>query len=134
VVRYVGVLRLALQDMVSMFDPITVAATHQRALRVERQVLRQITHPISVGASTSNNTAPMGNYNFGRKVVGGTTTAMVGGVRCFNCGETCHQRAEWGLCWWSDGLVILLQRQMIDGYALIFSNLHVPSRTRCENL
>jgi hypothetical protein len=29
VVQYVGGLRLALQDMVSMFDPIMVAAAHQ---------------------------------------------------------------------------------------------------------
>jgi hypothetical protein len=87
VVRYVGGLRLALQDMVSMFDPIMVAATHQRALRVEKQLLRRTTRPINVGASTSNNSAPLGNHNFGRKVVGGTKTTTVGGIRCFNGGS-----------------------------------------------
>ena len=36
VARYIGGLRPELQDTVSLFDPISVVAAHQRALVVER--------------------------------------------------------------------------------------------------
>ena len=94
VVRYVGGLRLALQDMVSMFDPMTVAIAHQRALRVETELSGRAARPIGVGRSTSNNNVPFVNHNSGGKVLGGTTTATAGGIRCFNCGEIGHRRSE----------------------------------------
>ena len=38
--RYIGGLRVQIQDTVNMFDPVSVSAAHQRALMVEKQVRR----------------------------------------------------------------------------------------------
>jgi hypothetical protein len=60
------------------------------------------------------------------------------GKNTFACeeGETKDEEmvgGDMGLHWWSDSLLLLLEWQMIDGYAPIFSNLYIPSRTRCAN-
>ena len=36
VVRYIGGLRLQIQDMVNLFDLVSVSAAHQRALIIEK--------------------------------------------------------------------------------------------------
>ncbi|PKI76864.1 hypothetical protein CRG98_002850 [Punica granatum] len=40
VARYIGELRVQLQDTVNLFDPVNVSSAHQRALIVERQQKR----------------------------------------------------------------------------------------------
>nr|GEX56839.1 hypothetical protein [Tanacetum cinerariifolium] len=40
--RYIGRLRLQLQNVLNMFDPLTVAEAHQRALQAEKQLNRSV--------------------------------------------------------------------------------------------
>ena len=37
VARYIGGLRVQIQDTVNLFDPVSVSAAHQRALIIEKQ-------------------------------------------------------------------------------------------------
>ena len=96
--RYIGGLRLQLQDVLNMFDPLTVSEAHQRASQAEKQLARR------------------GSGSFGKQVVPtsgigsssqpahptpapprGTTAppqGRPGGLRCFNCGEVGHRQAE----------------------------------------
>ena len=39
--RYIGGLRVEIQEIVNLFDPISVLAAHQRALQMEKQVGRR---------------------------------------------------------------------------------------------
>ena len=39
--RYIGGLRLQLQDVLNMFDPLTVSEAHQRALQAKKQLARR---------------------------------------------------------------------------------------------
>ena len=41
VARYIGGLRVQIQETVNLFDPISVSAAHQRALLIEKQLGRR---------------------------------------------------------------------------------------------
>ena len=94
--RYIGGLRPQLQDTVSLFDFISVAAAHQRALVVERQSRRAAnTNTWGSGAGSSSSAA---NISGGNKAASGSGVAgndrPAGGIRCFGCGEVRHRQSE----------------------------------------
>ncbi|KAK9168325.1 hypothetical protein Syun_000465 [Stephania yunnanensis] len=54
VARYIGGLRVQIQDVVNMFDPASLSAAHQRALLVEKQQRRGVSNAsgnVSVGTA-----------------------------------------------------------------------------------
>ena len=55
VARYIGGLRVQIQDTVNLFDPVLVSAAHQMALQVEKQLMRRSNSGVAVnpGSSTS---------------------------------------------------------------------------------
>ncbi len=97
VARYIGGLKMSIQDTVNMFDPVTVSAAHQRALVVEKQQLRRLSvgNMQAYGSMEGNkinnvpSTEPIGSSSASRMV-----RPNLNGVRCFNCGETGHRRTE----------------------------------------
>lgn len=58
--RYIGGLRIQLQDVLNMFDPLTVAEAHQRASQAEKQAARRANASVwlnsnpSAGSSSSS--------------------------------------------------------------------------------
>ncbi|XP_034892461.1 uncharacterized protein [Populus alba] len=119
VARYIGGLRIQFQDILSMFDVLGVSDAHQRAVQLEKQLVRRNTGGLNFGgssANTSNNSGRTGSMNFGGTGAGSansssTRTAVPPspitkppmpthittpntGFRCFNCGEPGHKFAE----------------------------------------
>ncbi|PKI37802.1 hypothetical protein CRG98_041813 [Punica granatum] len=98
VARYIGGLRVLLQDTVNLFDPVNVSSAHQRALIVERQQKR-VNNGMFSGGVTIAGTG-------GVVRVGGISTvqgvpsrsASIGpsssGAKCFKCGEPGHRQSE----------------------------------------
>ena len=79
-----------------LFDPISVAAAHQRALVVGRQLRRAAnTNTWGNGAGSSSSAA---NISGGNKAASGSAVAgnnrSAGGIRCFGCGEVEHRQSE----------------------------------------
>lgn len=97
--RYIGGLRLPLQDILNMFDPFTISEAHQHAIQAEKQLARR-TQPTRVPPTTSvppprsttgsSSAAPPGNRSSGSQPTGRPNTPF----RCFNCGETGHRMSE----------------------------------------
>ena len=52
--RYIGGLRVQIQETVNLFDPISISATRQRALQVEKQLSQRYGSGLSI--NTSSNT------------------------------------------------------------------------------
>ena len=87
--RYIGGLKFQIQDVVNMFDPVSVSAAHQRALVVEKQTKRSsnATTNVSAGAGSDSglNKAVSSGVN---KVVGSSSGGQfnrTGGLKCFGC-------------------------------------------------
>jgi hypothetical protein len=58
VARYIGGLRIQFQDVLNMFDVLSVSDAHQRAVQLEKQQVRRNTGGMNfggLGAGTSNN-------------------------------------------------------------------------------
>jgi len=119
VARYIGGLRIQFQDVLNMFDVLSVSDAHQRAVQLEKQLMRGNTRSMNFGgsnANTSNNSGRTGSMNFGGTSTGGAsssnarttippsttikptmpahTTTPNTGFCCFNCGEPGHRFAE----------------------------------------
>ncbi|KAB5511963.1 hypothetical protein DKX38_028991 [Salix brachista] len=119
VARYIGGLRIQFQDVLNMFEILSVSDAHQRAVQLDRQLARRNTGITSFGgsgANTSNVSGRTGNISFGGGSTGGAsssntrpavppstfikptvpthTTTPNTGFRCFNCGEPGHRFAE----------------------------------------
>lgn len=97
--RYIGGLRVAIQDVLNMFDPLTVAEAHQRALAIERQQSRRnYNSPTTVPPNRGPATAlpvPRANPAAHPALPSAPATAppnVGGGIRCFGCGESGHRR------------------------------------------
>ncbi|XP_039145554.1 uncharacterized protein LOC120282772 [Dioscorea cayenensis subsp. rotundata] len=90
VARYIGGLRMQIQDTVNMFDTVSVSAAHQRSLQVEKQGKHNpsISGMHSSGASNSN--SPNG---------------VSRAESSFGCGESGHRLSE---CKKSTGKKVLL--------------------------
>ena len=54
--RYIGGLKLQIQDVVNMFDPVSVSAAHQRAIVVEKQTRRSSSAIGNVSAGAGRGT------------------------------------------------------------------------------
>lgn len=114
--RYVGGLRLQIQDVVNMFDPVSVSAAHQRALQMEKQA-RRAGNPANSGnmAAGSSRTRGGGSVRNMNQGTGGGIRATPSrgqpnknnpssnqpnrsggnsGIRCFGCGEIGHRQSE----------------------------------------
>ena len=118
--RYCGGLRPQILDVVNLFDPITVSEAHQRALQIEKNLVRRTGGgPITgnntgsigrTGASSSNpgwqqRTAASSSSGSGPRPLTNQTQqpntnqvqqprTVTGGVRCFSCGEVGHRQSE----------------------------------------
>ena len=102
--RYIDGLRIQNQEIVSMFDPISLSMAHQRALMVEKQQLR-IEGSNNIYNSNNNNLVNNNNHN-ARNQPSNTTTrqginnyncstkANTNGLNCFRCGEMGHRISE----------------------------------------
>ncbi|PWA36447.1 hypothetical protein CTI12_AA599670 [Artemisia annua] len=102
--RYIGGLRLQLQDVLNMFDPLTVAEAHQHASQAEKQLnhrkpggfnqhlpsagaIGSSAPPAHSQAATQTPTPARGPPNFPQG-------CPSGGLRCFNCGEVGHRQSD----------------------------------------
>lgn len=56
--RYIAGLRLQLQDVLNMFDPLTVSEAHQQALQAEEQLARRTNGGFKLVGSSSIQTPP----------------------------------------------------------------------------
>ncbi|WOH04343.1 hypothetical protein DCAR_0623752 [Daucus carota subsp. sativus] len=98
--RYIGGLRLPLQEVLNMFDPLTVAEAHQRASQAEKQLNRRVPGAFrqtsdligSTGSSAHPSRPPSDPQTPAppRAPLGRTS----GGLRCFNCGEIGHRQSD----------------------------------------
>ncbi|PKI68069.1 hypothetical protein CRG98_011665 [Punica granatum] len=98
VARYIGGLRVQLQDTINLFDHVNVSSAHQRTLIVERQQKR-------VGSGVTSRGVPFvgtgGVVRAGGAAPGHPSRpAYIGpissGAKCFKCEESGHQQFECG--------------------------------------
>ncbi|XP_031387122.1 uncharacterized protein LOC116200417 [Punica granatum] len=103
VARYIGGLRVQIQDTVNMFDPPSVSAAHQRALQVEKQSRRNsnfgnsssigsnsgVSRSGSRGGSSGVN-RPGGRANRNTVNTNQSIRPTGSGMKCFGCGEVGH--------------------------------------------
>ena len=95
--RYIGGLKFQIQDVVNMFDPVSIFAAHQRALVVEKQTKRSsnATTNVSAGGSGSGvNKAVGSGVNKAVSSSSGGQFNRTGGLKCFGCGEVGHRKSE----------------------------------------
>lgn len=79
-----------------MFDPVTVAEAHQRALQTERQLARRVNPTPAINANSSmppsrpepHSTMPQQSRPMSQQ------PRPTGGIRCFNCGELGQRQAD----------------------------------------
>lgn len=89
VTRYIGGLRMNLQDTLSMFSPGTVSEAHQRAILLEKQQSRRATTPSTSTAgrfSTPESRPPPPQQ-------GGSRQHNTRPGACFSCGEMGHRQS-----------------------------------------
>jgi hypothetical protein len=103
--RYIGGLRPQIQDMVNLFDPMTISAATQRALLVEKNLAwgslgifgRGGTggYNRSGGSFPNRGTTPSNGPNKGTTTVGQSSrTGAPIGPKCFRCGEPGHRMVD----------------------------------------
>ena len=94
VARYIGGLRIQIQDAVNILDPVSVSAAHQRALIIERQSNRHTGSVVqNSGIGSSSGSAGSGVVNRGAGQFNrdpGSSSNM----KCFGCGEVGHRKAD----------------------------------------
>ncbi|KAJ8763859.1 hypothetical protein K2173_003641 [Erythroxylum novogranatense] len=102
VARYIGGIRMQIQDTVNMLDPVFILVTHQRALMVEKQlqhinfgIVRSVSdgggNNSGVGSSNSGNHAGISGF------VDNPTRFNkpgISGIRCFSYGEMGHKKED----------------------------------------
>ena len=94
--RFVGGLRMQIQDMVNMFDPRSVAEAHQKALAWEKQGRRgggafTISSNQVKGASSNTNVSKA----VSKPVVNeAAKTKVNNNFKCYNCQEFGHKSNE----------------------------------------
>ncbi|PKI76682.1 hypothetical protein CRG98_002991 [Punica granatum] len=98
VARYIGRLRVQLQDTINLFDPVSMSSVHQRALIVERQQ-KQAGSEVTSGGVAVAGTGGVVRAGGGSVVPGcPTRPANIGpsssGAKCFKCGEPGHRQSE----------------------------------------
>ncbi|PKI33813.1 hypothetical protein CRG98_045797 [Punica granatum] len=98
VARYVGGLRVQLQDMINLFDLVSVSSFYQRALIVERQQKR-VGNGVTNGDVAVAGTSGVVQAGGGSAVPGSPSRpANIGpsnsGAKCFKYGEPGHRQSE----------------------------------------
>ena len=94
--RYIGGLRMQIQDMVNMFNPMSVAEAHQKALAWEKQGRQGSSvftgsNNQNKGASSSANVSKTVN----KPIVNEAAKAKVNNsIKCYNCQEFGHKSNE----------------------------------------
>ena len=95
VARYIGGLRLQIQDAVNILDPVSVSAAHQRALIIERQSNRRTGTVVqNSGISSSSGSAGSGVVNRGAGQFN-RNPGSSSNMKCFGCGEVGHRKADY---------------------------------------
>eukprot|EP00268_Persea_americana_P043447 TRINITY_DN43680_c1_g1_i1.p1 TRINITY_DN43680_c1_g1~~TRINITY_DN43680_c1_g1_i1.p1 ORF type:complete len:213 (+),score=30.45 TRINITY_DN43680_c1_g1_i1:507-1145(+) len=100
VARYIGGLRVQIQDTVNLFDPVSVSAAHQRALQVEKQLMRRSNSGVAGNPGSSNSGGvhrSSSRINPGQQASSNptqTNKTINSGIKCFGCSETGHRRSE----------------------------------------
>ncbi|PKI62312.1 hypothetical protein CRG98_017313 [Punica granatum] len=98
VARYIGCLRVQLQDTVNLFNPINMSSAHQRALIIEKQQKRASSGAVDGGVAVAGTGGVV--RASGSSVVPGRPMrpANIGpsssGAKCFKCGEPGHRQSE----------------------------------------
>ncbi|XP_050218370.1 uncharacterized protein LOC126669084 [Mercurialis annua] len=102
VARYIGGLRVSIQDTVNLFDPVSLSAAYQKALQIEKQSRRtsSFSNSAIAGASGSGSSG-VENKTAGGAVSRGTNnfnqfprSAGSSNIRCFGCGEMGRRQAD----------------------------------------
>lgn len=100
--RFIGGLRVQFQNIMNLFDPLTVSEAHQRALLIERQnapgtyawPASSNRNPTTISTSVSKNlpgaTSP--NNTFPATAIQTPAMTRPGTIRCFSCGESGHRQ------------------------------------------
>ncbi|PKI47000.1 hypothetical protein CRG98_032625 [Punica granatum] len=98
VARYIGGLRVQLQDTVNLFNPVNVSSTHQRALIIEKQQKQAGSGVFSGGvaiAGTGGAVRAGGSSVVpGRPMRPANIGSSSSGAKCFKSGEPGHQQSE----------------------------------------
>ncbi|XP_019420675.1 PREDICTED: uncharacterized protein LOC109330857 [Lupinus angustifolius] len=102
VARYIGGLKVQIQDTVNLLDPVSVSEAHQRVVKIERQQRRP---NLDVSA---NSTTEIGGHNSGTntwatrrlivpptsKPLTPTRATAITSIKCFDCGEVGHRERD----------------------------------------
>ncbi|GJT21304.1 putative reverse transcriptase domain-containing protein [Tanacetum coccineum] len=101
--RYIGGLRLQLQEVLNMFDPLTVTEAQQRASQAEKQLVSRGTgsfrQPANSTSGTSSSSQPARETSAQPTPQPARGSAAppqgrTGGLRCFNYGEAGHRQVD----------------------------------------
>ncbi|PKI33590.1 hypothetical protein CRG98_046017 [Punica granatum] len=115
VARYIGGLRVLLQDTVNLFDPVNVSSAHQRALIIERQQKRAGSGVFGGGIAVAGTGGAV--QADGSSVVPGRLMrpANIGPsssrAKCFKCGEPGHRQFE---CRKGEKRVMFIEEELSD--------------------
>ncbi|PKI36964.1 hypothetical protein CRG98_042665 [Punica granatum] len=98
VARYIGELRVQLQDTINLFDPVSVSSAHQRALIIERQLKRAGSGVTNGGVAVAGTGRVIRAGSGSTILVHPSKPANIGpsssGTKCFKCEEPRHKQSE----------------------------------------
>ncbi|KAK0601177.1 hypothetical protein LWI29_021945 [Acer saccharum] len=92
--RYIGGTRPQFQDVLNLFDIVTVSGAYQRAVQLEKQFARRGVGVINSGLSGSGGRTSVPLAPIPAKPDAVPPPAGSSRARCFSCGETGHRFAD----------------------------------------
>ena len=92
-------MRLQCQDVLNLFDPVSISKAYQRALQLEKQMARKGSSGMAkwdAGASSNTSRGSMNLPVNAPKLVGPPQAGrtQISGPRCFNCGEPGYRQVD----------------------------------------
>ncbi|PKI56409.1 hypothetical protein CRG98_023212, partial [Punica granatum] len=115
VARYIGELKVQLQDTINLFDPVNVSSAYQRTLIVERQQKQAGSGMFSGGVTVvgTGGAARAGSSSVVPRRP--TRPAKIGpssrGPKCFKCGEPGHRQSE---CRKGEKRAMFIEEELFD--------------------
>ncbi|KAJ8625639.1 hypothetical protein MRB53_034169 [Persea americana] len=92
--RWEGGMCTEIQDTVNSFDPVSILAAHQRALQVEKQLMRRSNSGVAGNPSSSSFGGV--HRSSGQQASSNptqTNKTINSGIKCFGCGEIGHRQS-----------------------------------------